>query len=60
MTRTIDSPTWEPAVKKTNDGKEDKNPPKDRKKSDWLTRKIFEDLEKGFKIRVSESSRPKP
>jgi len=49
----------ETTVKEKSSGKKENNPTKDRKNSDWLTRKIFEDLEKGFKIRVTESTRPK-
>ncbi len=49
----------EPTVKEKNNKKEENNPSKDQKNKDWLTRKIFEDLEKGFKIRVTENPRPK-
>ena len=45
--------------KKKRGDSEEKESAKSRKNDDWLTRKIFEDLEKGFKIRVTESARPK-
>lgn len=46
-------------MKKKRNEREKKSPAKDRKNVDWLTKKIFEDLEKGFKISVTESLRSK-
>jgi hypothetical protein len=40
-------------------GKDKKSIHHSRTSVDWLTRKILEDLEKGFKIRVTESLQTK-
>jgi len=49
----------ENTVNKKKNKREKEYSAKDRENGDWLTRKIFEDLEKGFKISVTESLRPK-
>ena len=46
-------------MKKKRNEKKQETSAKDRNNGDWLTRKIFEDLEKGFKISVTESLRTK-
>jgi len=49
----------ENTMKKKRNENKPKTPAKDRNNGDWLTKKIFEDLEKGFKISVTESLHPK-
>ena len=46
-------------MKKKRNEKKQETTAKDRNNGDWLTKKIFEDLEKGFKISVTERLHPK-